>query len=82
MRRVATGGHERMESALSRKRMGHSIRDVDLRSAKKKCRCLPDLAALYLPCTVAWFDRVLVVRQDLFAGSPRSNAEACLAIYP
>ena len=82
MRRVAIGGHERMESGLSHKRMGHSVRDVDLRPAKKGCPCLPDLAAFYLPCTVAGLDAVLVVRQDLFAGSPRSYAEAFHTIYP
>ena len=62
MRRVAIGGHERMESGLSHKRMGHSVRDVDLRPAKKGCPCLPDLAAFYLPSTVAGLDPVLVVR--------------------
>src|SRR6516162_11481966 len=71
-----------MESALSHKRMGHSVRDADLRPAKKGCRRLPDLAAFHLPSTVAGLDPVLVVRQDLFAGSPRSNAGACHTIYP
>ena len=82
MTRVAIFGYERVESVLSRKRMGHSVRDVDLRPAKEGCRCLADLAALYLPLTVAGFDPVLVVRQDLFAGSPCPYAGARHSVYP
>ena len=62
--------------------MDHSVRDVDLRPTKTECRCLPDMAAFYLPCTVAGLDLVLAVRQDLFAGSPRRYAATSLTIYP
>lgn len=61
MRSAALSGYERLEFALSHKRMGHPIRDVDLRAAKTERRRFTDLVALYFPFTMARSDSVLAI---------------------
>src|SRR5262249_32875012 len=74
-------GYERLEFALSDKRMGHPVRDVDLCPAKAECGGLTDLVAIYFSFTVARANPVLAVRKNLFAGAPHSHAGAGVGVY-
>src|SRR5215471_2314162 len=74
-------GYERLEFALSHKRMGHPIRDVDLCPAKAECGGFADVVVIYFSFTMAWASPVLAVRKNLFAGAPHSYAGARFAVY-
>ena len=81
MRGAAISGYERLEFALSHKRMGHPLRDADLRPAKAECGGFTDLVAIYFSSTMARANPVLVVWKNLFAGPPRSYAGARVTVY-
>ena len=78
---MRANGYERLEFALSDKRMGHPVRYFDLCPAKAERGGFTDLVAIYFSFTMARANPVLAVRKNLFAGAPHSHAGARVTVY-